>query len=89
MAERSGSRGPDDVAALVDNMFADVMTPEERAGLLEWIQAWEDANPGASSHVRVTAWIDVAYAYSTRQTGESAASAARVHPMVSGVPKHA
>ena len=47
-------------------MFAEVLTPEERAGLLEWIRVWEEANPGATSAQRVTGWIDVAYAYQAR-----------------------
>ena len=52
-----------DVAALVENMFADVLTPSERQDLLARIEAWEAANPGLSSAERITGWIDVAYEY--------------------------
>lgn len=83
MADRA--RGSLDVAALVDNMFAEVLTPEERAGLLQWIQVWEDANPGATSAERVTGWIDVAYAYQARGRNDSAAEAEHVHPMASEI----
>lgn len=52
-----------DVAALVENMFADVLTPSERQQLLSRIEEWEAANPGLSSAERITGWIDVAYEY--------------------------
>lgn len=52
-----------DVAALVENMFADVLTPSERQDLLARIELWEAANPGLSSAERITGWIDVAYEY--------------------------
>ena len=48
---------------LVQNMFQDVFTPEERAGLLVLIEAWEAENPNSSAHMRVTAWIDIAYRF--------------------------
>jgi hypothetical protein len=47
-------------------MFGDVFTEDERAELLDWIQAWEDAHPDAPPAERVTAWIDVAYAFQSR-----------------------
>lgn len=83
MADSARSRA--DVAALVDNMFAEVLTPDERVGLLEWIRVWEDANPGATSAERVTGWIDVAYAYQARRRGDSSAEAVRVHPSATGL----
>lgn len=52
-----------DVAALVENMFADVLTPSERQALLARIEDWEAANPGLTSAERITGWIDVAYEY--------------------------
>jgi hypothetical protein len=84
MADRARERR--DLAALVDNMFAEVLTPEERAGLLEWIRVWEEANPGATSAQRVTGWIDVAYAYQARGRHDSADSATRVTAGVIGLP---
>lgn len=52
-----------DVSALVDHMFADVFTAEERVGLLEWVSRWDAENPDVAAAPRVTGWIDVAYAY--------------------------
>lgn len=52
---------PQDLAALVDNMFAAVLSEEERQGLLVWIERWEDEHPDATAAERVTGWIDVAY----------------------------
>jgi hypothetical protein len=52
-----------DVDALVDNMFSEVFSGDERALLLERIKRWEARNPGLTSAERVTAWIDVAYAF--------------------------
>lgn len=57
---------PTDVARLVDNMFSEVLTPQERAELLVWIHEWEDAHPDVDAAHRVTGWIDVAYAYQAR-----------------------
>lgn len=54
---------PTEVAALVENMFADVLTPAERQVLLARIEEWEAANPGLTSAQRITGWIDVAYEY--------------------------
>jgi hypothetical protein len=55
-----------DVAALVDSMFGEVFTAEERADLLAWIQSWETENPEVTAAERVTGWIDVAYAFQER-----------------------
>ena len=63
---RSRPRAQLDVAVLVDRMFGEVFTKEERANLLTWIQAWEDENPGVRAAERVTGWIDVAYAFQER-----------------------
>lgn len=52
-----------DLDSLVSNMFRDVFTEDERADLHARIAAWERANPGRSGADRVTAWIDIAYAY--------------------------
>lgn len=64
---------PQPIAALVDSMFAEVFTPEERAGLLEHIEVWEAENPDVSNAQRVTGWIDVAYAFQARQRPRPAA----------------
>jgi hypothetical protein len=66
------------VADVVNRMFADVFTDDERAELLEWIQAWEDAHPDVPQAERVTAWIDVAYAFQER--GASRSSWSPAHP---------
>lgn len=63
---RSRPRAELDVAALVDSMFGEVFTPEERADLLAWIRAWEAENPDVTAAQRVTGWIDVAYAFQER-----------------------
>jgi hypothetical protein len=55
-----------DVVALVDTMFGEVFTAEERADLLTWIRAWEAENPDVTAAERVTGWIDVAYAFQER-----------------------
>jgi hypothetical protein len=47
-------------------MFGEVFTPDERADLLTWIQAWEAENPDVTAAERVTGWIDVAYAFQER-----------------------
>ena len=54
---------PGNLAALVDNMFANVLTVDERRELLVHIRAWEEANPDVTPAERVTGWIDVAYAF--------------------------
>ena len=64
---------PQPIAALVENMFSEVFTAEERAGLLEHIEAWESENPDVTAAQRVTGWIDVAYAYQARQRPRPAA----------------
>lgn len=56
-----------DLAALVDNMFSNVLGPDERAELLVRIREWEQLNPDVSPAQRVTGWIDVAYAFQTEQ----------------------
>lgn len=63
---RSRPRAQLDVAALVDRMFGEVFTEEERADLLAWITAWEAENPDVTAAERVTGWIDVAYAFQER-----------------------
>ncbi len=63
---RSRSTGHLDVAALVDSMFGEVFTLDERADLLTWIHAWEAENPDVSAAERVTGWIDVAYSFQER-----------------------
>jgi hypothetical protein len=63
---RSRPRAQLDVAALVDRMFGEVFTDEERADLLTWIRAWESENPDVTAADRVTGWIDVAYAFQER-----------------------
>lgn len=63
---RSRPRAQLDVAALVDRMFGEVFTDEERADLLAWIRAWEAENPDVTAAERVTGWIDVAYAFQER-----------------------
>jgi hypothetical protein len=65
------------VADVVDRMFGDVFTADERAELVEWIQAWEDAHPDVPQAERVTAWIDVAYAFQERGASRSSWSPAR------------
>jgi hypothetical protein len=52
-----------DVSALVETMFANVFTADERAALLDRIHEWERRNPEVDSAHRITGWIDVAYAY--------------------------
>ena len=63
---RSRPRAHLDVAVLVDSMFGEVFTAEERADLLTWIRAWEAENPDVTAAQRVTGWIDVAYAFQER-----------------------
>ena len=60
---------------LVDRMFSEVLTAEERAELLEWITAWEAENPDAPAAQRVTGWIDVAYAFQASKAPGARASA--------------
>ena len=57
---RSRAQAHLDVAVLVDRMFGEVFTVDERADLLTWIQAWEAENPDVTAAERVTGWIDVA-----------------------------
>lgn len=52
-----------DISTLVESMFADVFTDDERTILLERIREWERENPDVGQAQRVTGWIDVAYAY--------------------------
>ena len=54
---------PGDLASLVDTMFSEVLTPEERGELLVHIREWEKQNPDVTPAQRVTGWIDVAYAF--------------------------
>lgn len=68
MGAQSSSR---DISSLVDNMFRDVFTPDERRALLERITAWEAQNPGLSAGDRVTGWIDIAYEFQARQQPET------------------
>lgn len=63
---RGRASAPRDVAALVDRMFADVFTPDERTELLDWIRAWDAEHPDVDAAHRVTGWIDVAYAFQAR-----------------------
>jgi hypothetical protein len=63
---RSRPRAQLDVAVLVDSMFGEVFTVEERVDLLTWIRAWEAENPDVTAAQRVTGWIDVAYAFQER-----------------------
>lgn len=72
---RGRASAPRDVAALVDRMFADVFTPDERTELLDWIRAWDAEHPDVDAAHRVTGWIDVAYAFQAR--GRSVSPAAR------------
>jgi hypothetical protein len=51
---------------LVDHMFDQVLEAPQRAELLQWIRAWEAANPDVDSAHRITGWIDVAYAFQAR-----------------------
>lgn len=66
------------VADVVERMFGDAFTMDERGELVEWIQAWEDANPDVPQAERVTAWIDVAYAFQERRASRSSWSPAHV-----------
>lgn len=68
---RSRPRGQLDVAVLVDSMFGEVFTADERADLLTWIRAWEAENPGVTAADRVTGWIDVAYSFQERGVSPS------------------
>ena len=55
---------PDDrIGGLVENMFRDVLTDEERTELVERIREWEEANPGLSPSERIAGWIDLAYEF--------------------------
>jgi hypothetical protein len=63
---KSRPRAQLDVAALVDRMFGEVFTDDERADLLTWIRAWEAENPDVTAAERVTGWIDVAYSFQER-----------------------
>lgn len=56
-------RRPRTVDELVDRMFADVFSEDQRIALRSRVAAWEAANPGAKASVRVEAWIDIAYAF--------------------------
>lgn len=66
---RTGSQ-PRDVAHLVQHMFADVFTEDERAGLLAQITAWDAEHPDASPADRISAWIDIAYEYQSASRPE-------------------
>ena len=68
---RSRPRAQLDVAVLVDSMFGEVFTVEERVDLLTWIRAWEAENPGVTAADRVTGWIDVAYSFQEREVSQS------------------
>lgn len=48
---------------LVDHMFHNVLTDDERGELIARIRAWEAANPGLPASARISAWIDIAYEY--------------------------
>lgn len=74
---RSRARPQLVVADVVSRMFGDVFTEDERAELVETIQAWEDAHPDVLQAERVTAWIDVAYAFQERGATRSSWSPAR------------
>ena len=63
---RSRPRAPLDAAVLVDSVFGEVFTVDERADLLTWIHGWEAENPDVTAAERVTGWIDVAYAFQER-----------------------
>lgn len=58
-----------DLARLVNHMFEQVLSVEERAELLIWIRRWEAQNPGVDAAHRVTGWIDVAYEFQARLDG--------------------
>jgi hypothetical protein len=49
------------IDSLVDNMFRDVFTDEERAELVERIKVWEVDHPGLTPSQRISGWIDLAY----------------------------
>jgi hypothetical protein len=51
------------IESLVDHMFDQVLTADERAELLIRIRAWEAANPDVDNAHRITGWIDVAYEF--------------------------
>ncbi len=57
---------PLSLVGMIDRMFDQVLTEDERVELLAWIEEWETANPDADSAHRVTGWIDVAYAFQAR-----------------------
>ncbi len=63
---RGRPRAQLDVARLVDSMFGEVFTADERADLRAWIEAWEAENPDVTAAERVTGWIDVAYSFQER-----------------------
>jgi hypothetical protein len=62
---------PGSIEQLVEHMFDQVFTEDERAELLVWIHRWEAANPDVDAAHRVTGWIDVAYAFQARLEGTS------------------
>ncbi len=65
-----------DVSALVEQMFADVFTADERTHLLVWIRRWESENPDVGAAQRVTGWIDVAYEFQEHLKTHAVAEAA-------------
>ena len=69
-ARKSVSRDP---STLIDNMFQDVFSVEERAALRDRILAWEATQPQLSPADRITAWIDIAYTFQHERgpSGES------------------
>ena len=55
-----------DLDGLVDQMFTDALSDDERAELLDWVRAWDVAHPDVDPAHRLIGWIDAAYAYQSR-----------------------
>jgi hypothetical protein len=73
----SRTRAPLVVSDVVNRMFADAFTDDERTELAQWIEAWDAANPDVPQAQRLTGWIDVAYAFQERGASRPSWSPAR------------
>jgi hypothetical protein len=67
----NGDSAQPHLETLVDHMFDQVLEAPQRAELIDWIRAWEAANPDVDNAHRITGWIDVAYAFQARADSDA------------------
>lgn len=75
-----------DVSHLVDNMFRDVFTPDERAEFVERIIAMEGEGGVLPPAQRVMAWIDLAYEFQAERSPSKDAPSSGKHRRFRGDP---